>query len=239
MLLLDQTLATPEENLALDEALLDVAEQSAAPCELLRLWEPACAMVVVGRSSRYEQEVRVAACRSLGVPVLRRTSGGAAIVTGPGCLMYAVVLSYRNWPHLRAIDEAHRFVLGNIAAALARSVPDVAHQGTSDLTLRGRKFSGNSLRCRRENMLYHGTLLYDFPLELIDCCLPMPARQPHYRQGRPHDAFVTNLPLPREVVRAALIEAWSAHAPLDDWPRDLTVQLARDKYSDPAWNMRL
>ncbi len=36
----------------------------------------------------------------LGIPVLRRASGGAAIVIGPGCLMYALVLSYELRPSL-------------------------------------------------------------------------------------------------------------------------------------------
>ena len=47
-------------------------------------------MVVVGRSSRLDEEVHLDACRAAGVPVLRRPSGGAAIVSGPGCLMYAL-----------------------------------------------------------------------------------------------------------------------------------------------------
>ena len=39
MKLLDLTLETPAENLALDEALLEEAEQSTKPTEVLRLWE--------------------------------------------------------------------------------------------------------------------------------------------------------------------------------------------------------
>ena len=76
-------------------------------------------MVVVGRSSRVAAEVRLDACRELGIPVLRRPSGGAAVVAGPGCLMYALVLSYRLRPELRVVAAAHRWVLGTLAAALA------------------------------------------------------------------------------------------------------------------------
>ena len=107
----DLTLSTPEENLALDEALLDQAEQSPEPLETLRFWEPAALMAVLGRSSHAEVEVDQEACRSDGVPVLRRASGGATILTGPGCLMYALVLSYELRPTLRAVDVAHHVVL--------------------------------------------------------------------------------------------------------------------------------
>ena len=44
-------------------------------------------------------------------------------------------------------------------------------QGTSDLAIGDLKFSGNSARCRRRWLLYHGTLLYDFPLSLVAQCL--------------------------------------------------------------------
>jgi lipoate-protein ligase A len=49
MKLLDLTLPTPAENLALDEALLDAAEAGELPDEVLRLWEFPQAVVVIGR----------------------------------------------------------------------------------------------------------------------------------------------------------------------------------------------
>ncbi len=173
---------------------------------------------------------------ALGVPILRRVSGGAAVVAGPGCLMYALVLSYQLRPHLRVLSEAHRYVLGTLAAALERLAPGVACRGTSDLALDGRKFSGNSARCRRHHLLYHGTLLYDFPLALIGRCLTMPPRMPDYRGGRPHDGFVTNLPLTVEPIRQALVAAWDAREPCDDWPAGRTARLVAEKYGRPQWN---
>src|SRR5688500_8323897 len=99
MKLLDLTLPSPAENLALDEALLDAAEADSTAEDVLRFWEPANYCVVVGRSSQVVVEVNLEACRRRGIPVVRRSSGGAAIVAGPGCLMYAVVLSYHRQPH--------------------------------------------------------------------------------------------------------------------------------------------
>lgn len=45
---LDLTLPTPAENLALDEALLEEAENAAKPLETLRFWEPPQNMAIVG-----------------------------------------------------------------------------------------------------------------------------------------------------------------------------------------------
>ena len=184
---------------ALDEALLDEAEAAGQGHEVLRLWEPEQTLVVVGRSSQVAQEVDLAACRRDGVAVLRRASGGAAIVSGGGCLMYAVVLSHQSHPELRSIDAAHRHVLGNLAGRLGRFAAGIARRGVSDLAIGERKFSGNSLRIKRTHLLYHGTLLYDFPLEAIGRYLIEPPRQPEYRHRRPHASFVTNLPAARKL----------------------------------------
>ncbi|HIQ22135.1 MAG TPA: lipoate--protein ligase family protein [Planctomycetes bacterium] len=236
MLLLDLTLPTPAENLALDEALLEEAEAAGRPLETLRLWEPSHLFVVVGRSSQRAQEVRLEACREAGVAVLRRASGGAAVVVGPGCLMYTAVLSYQLRPALRAVDHAHRFVLERIARSLRRLVPSVRRCGISDLALDDRKFSGNSMRTKRTHFLYHGTLLYDFPLRWADRLLNTPPRQPTYRRRRSHGQFLINLPLSLTPLRAALIEAWPISGPRRDWPRQDTLRLVAERYGRREWH---
>lgn len=236
------TLETPAANLALDEALLDAAVEGELPGEVLRLWEPADFFVVLGRSSRLD-EVNQAACRADDVPVLRRPSGGATIVAGPGCLMYAVVLDLDHRPELRSVDRAHSYILDKNAAALAPLAAGIALKGTSDLTLPAaqsngeppRKFSGNSLRLKRNCLLYHGTILYDFPLKQLGCWLATPARTPKYRDDRAHETFVTNFPARREAMTAALIDAWKAMKPLTDWPRQRTEELAAGRYASAAW----
>ncbi len=239
MKLLDLSLPTPAQNLALDEALLEEAEEGSGPDELLRIWESPQPCVVIGRSSRVANEVNVSECRRLGIPVLRRCSGGTAVVTGPGCLMYGVVLSYQHRPQLRVLDHAHAFILDAMAEALSVLAPGVERLGTSDLTRQKLKFSGNSLRCKREHLLYHGTILYRFPLTVIGQCLGTPPRQPEYRQDRDHDRFVDNFPATREQLRAAIRQAWSVSEVLEDWPAARVARLVAERYSQPSWNERL
>lgn len=236
MRLLDLTLSEPAENLALDEALLEQVDADPSADEVLRLWESPQPMVVVGRSTRVGQEVHVGACHQQGLPILRRTSGGAAIVAGPGCLMFAVILSLRLRPELTMIEQAHRFVSDRMTEALRPLVEKIMAEGTSDLAIDGKKVSGNSLRVKREALLYHGTLLYDFPLETIGQFLQTPPRQPAYRAGRPHDTFVANLPATADSLRNRLIETWQADKSLEDWPEARTKELATTRYHSKAWN---
>lgn len=244
MLRLSLTLNTPAENLALDEALLDSAEAAGPAAEYLRLWESPGPIVVLGRSSRVAEEVDTAECARRGVPVLRRSSGGATIVAGPGCLMYAVVLGYERRTEALGIHASHGYVLDRLVAALKPLAPNVIRAGTSDLALleksglnAARKFSGNSLRVKRTHFLYHGTLLYDFDLSLVSGLLQTAPRQPEYRRARDHGDFVTNLPLTRPVIERALHAAWPTQQELVNWPRERALQLVQERYQLDAWNL--
>jgi lipoate---protein ligase len=236
--LLELTLSTPRQNLALDEALLERLEQQPAR-ECLRLWESPQSFVVLGRSSPISVEVDQEYCRQSNIQILRRASGGQSVVAGPGCLMYAVVLDLRIRPELRMVDRVHQYVLSRLQLGLKRLGIDCQVSGTSDLTIGPRKFSGNSLRCRKNAVLYHGTLLYDFPIEFIQRCLRRPVRQPDYRADRSHESFLMNLPVSVNDLRQVLTEVWNAEGAEQDVPQDLVNALAEEKYGSDEWTNKV
>jgi len=229
----DLSLPDVAMNLALDEALLDQTVSSGD--EFFRLWESETPAVIIGRASKIEEEVNLAFCEKTSLPVFRRCSGGLAVVIGPGCLMYSVILSKRRNPTLAIVDHCHDFVLQRIRSALNRLSLDVRISGTSDLTVDGQKCSGNSLRSKREAILYHGTLLYDASIIQISRCLHMPPRAPDYRAERTHDEFLTNLAVDRDLLRTALRQAWPCEGPADEWPRGRTERLVIEKYGSKDW----
>lgn len=207
--LCDATLASPTENLDFDLALVRAVQADPAAATL-RVWEAAQHAVIVGRSNDIEQEVDVAACQADGVPIVRRPSGGGAVVIGPGCLCFSLALPIPGHHAELGISGITRAVMQHLAASLAVPHEDVQVQGISDLVLRNRKFSGNSQRWLRTAFLHHGTILYEFDLERLERYLNQPSRQPEYRQGRPHREFVTNLTRPRESLIRSLAGTWNA-----------------------------
>lgn len=237
MQFLDITFDDPASNLSLDEALLETAEMADDHPEVLRIWESPVPMVVCGRSSPVETEVNLSFCREHGIGVYRRCSGGATVVAGPGCLMYAVLLDFRMRPELKMLEAAHRFVMDQTRMALQRLGIETQMQGTSDLTLGDRKISGNSMRSKRNWMIYHGTLLYDFDLSLITNCLGTPVRQPDYRDGREHDQFLTQLDTNASSLRRALQAQWGATNSMSDWPIEKTDELLK-KYRSEEWTFK-
>lgn len=242
MTLLDITLPSPAENLALEEALLDAAE-SGLGGEVLRFWESPTPFVVVGYANKIAAEVNVAACEAKGIPILRRCSGGGTVVQGPGCLNYAVILRITADGPTRSISAANQFIMERNRRALASQTSDFRLQ-TSDFRVRGHtdlaiddlKFSGNSQRRRKNFLLFHGSLLLNFHLPLISELLNMPSLQPDYRDGRTHEQFITNLNLPAEAVKHAIIAEWQATEPVTPLP--CIPQDMLQKYSSTEWSKK-
>lgn len=237
MRLLDLTLPTPAENLALDEALLLAAEE-AGGSEVLRLWELPTVAVVVGAGGSVTIDVNVPTCAADGVPVLRRASGGGTVLLGPGCLCFSLVLAYDRAAGLNEIPASNRYVLGRIRNALRAVAPDVAIEGTSDLAVSGRKFAGNAQQRKRRHFLHHGTLLCGFDLDLIPKYLSAPERQPEYRRERPHTDFVMNLAATVAEAKRLLVAEWQPEGEGEAVPLDRVAELVREKYASPEWNLR-
>src|SRR6516165_7825972 len=99
---LDLTLATAEENIALDEALLLEAEAGRGG-EILRLWEWQSPAVILGAGCRLNEDVDETACQSDRVPILRRSSGGGTVLLNAGCLCFTLILNYNRDPALGEI----------------------------------------------------------------------------------------------------------------------------------------
>ncbi len=238
MTLLDLTLPSPAENLALEEALLDAAEAGQSG-EVLRFWESPTPFIVVGYANKTATEVNVAACEARGIPILRRCSGGGTVVQGPGCLNYAVILRITESGPTRNISAANGYVMERARRAISQLLaPNSQLQiaGHTDLALGPLKFSGNAQRRRKNFLLFHGTLLLNFDLPLISTLLKMPSLQPDYREGRAHEQFIMNLKLPTETVKQAVAAAWQAVETTQQAPR-ISLELLQ-KYNSVEWNRR-
>ena len=240
---LDLTFPTPAENLACDEALLDLCESDSAT-EILRFWESPTHFVVVGYGNHVDREVEVAACDRAGIPILRRCSGGGTVLQGPSCLNYALILRSDSGSPLESISSTNCHIMSTQRDALRNLGLDVAIQGCTDLVCTStppRKFSGNSQRRKRHSLLFHGTFLYAFDLTLIEKALKFPSQQPNYRESRRHANFVNNVAISPFQIKSTLKEAWSGNAPFTQiGPLTTSIaMLTASKYSLTSWNRKI
>ena len=235
---LDLSFPSPEENLACDEALLDLSEQGSGG-ETLRFWESEKDFIVLGYSNKAGTEAHLDECHKYGAPVFRRPSGGGTVVQGKGCLNFSVILRIPDSGPLTNLTGTNHFIMERNREALAPLLTGkVEVQGTSDLTLNGLKFSGNAQRRKRHFLLFHGTFLYHFDLAKITKYLHLPSRQPDYRKSRAHENFVTNIPLTPEQIKQALKKEWKTDQHFANIPRQIMNELIQTQYSRGEWNFK-
>lgn len=233
---LDLTLPMPAENLACDEALLDFCEETDGP-EILRVWEPSDYFIVVGYANKVNLEVNCRAATAQAIPILRRCSGGGTIVQGRGCLNYSLILNFAKNNHLQTIAGVNRFIMSRHCELFQKLFQEnVAIQGHTDLTIDGRKFSGNAQRRKKNFLLFHGTFLLDFDITMVEQLLQMPSKQPDYRSNRAHGDFLTNLSMQSAHLKTYLRNAWKAFEPLATVP-ETSLSLI-EKYRSPEWNLK-
>ncbi|MBK8480060.1 MAG: hypothetical protein IPL40_02625 [Proteobacteria bacterium] len=189
-----------------DDALIAAAEQGErAGWRVYRLDRT---VIVLGRGSRAEREVDLAACERDGVPLLRRRGGGCTVVLDPGNVIVSVCLPLEGISG--NLCQLHRLSdwLGEGLKRLGAE--GVERQGICDLAQAGRKISGACLYRARGLLYYSATVLVEARLELLGRYLLHPPREPDYRAGRPHEEFVGALRLPRPLPAAEVAAALSA-----------------------------
>ncbi|MBI5445083.1 MAG: lipoate--protein ligase family protein [Deltaproteobacteria bacterium] len=161
----------PSVNMAVDEALLRLhAEGEAPPTVRFYQWSPPA--VSLGRFQRLNA-FDLGACRRLGLTVVRRSTGGRAVLH-QGDLTYSVVAGTADGvppPVAASYDLVSRGLAeglrllgvevepGREATKAAGPAVCFLRSAAGDLTHRGRKFVGSAQSWRGESMLQHGSVL--------------------------------------------------------------------------------
>ena len=197
MRFLNHTSGTPQGDLALEEALHLCVEEGVSP-NTWRVWQPAVRSVILGTGQECALEANLELARAENVPVLRRHSGGGAVVIGPGALNFSAFYRFADLPGSETIRGAMYAALAPLIGLLERWGMVVRDAGYSDLAILAadgtlRKIAGNSQARKRRSVVVHGTLLADPDWTSIERLLRFPSSIPEYRAGRGHREFLTSL----------------------------------------------
>lgn len=127
--------------------------------------------VIFGRHQIIEAEVNLPFCRRKGIEFYRRKSGGGCVYADSDNLMLCMVASSADVPATFA-----RYCEAVAGALRGLGVPAEV-SGRNDITIEGRKVSGNSfLRIPPSRSIVHGTMLLDSDPETMSRALT-PSRE--------------------------------------------------------------
>jgi lipoate-protein ligase A len=157
----------------------------------VRVYRLADTVAVLGSGSRPEAELNLDACRADAVPVLRRRGGGCAVVLDPGNVIVSVVASGLPFGrHRQHFDALSAWLVDGLTGV---GVVGVEQAGICDLVVGDRKVGGACLHRCRDLLYYSASLLIDPDVAKVDRYLRHPPREPEYRRGRSHAAFMGSL----------------------------------------------
>ena len=237
MLYLESASTDPYYNLALEQVVFDGPGQHETCC---MLWQNHNT-IVVGKHQNTLQEVNMAYVREHDVRVARRLSGGGAVYHDMGNVNFTFIA-----PH-RGVEMDFSAFCRPVAAALAQLGVTAEISGRNDMTIDGKKFSGNSQYIKHGRVMHHGTILYDSDLSVVGLALRVPEDKIISKGLQSVRSRVTNVrpyvkeDLPTSEFLARLRRAlWDMHhmEPLELTPEQLerTEHLRKTLYSTWEWN---
>jgi len=238
-----------EENggmqMAIDEAILISKSQGTVP-DTLRFytWKPPA--VSIGFFQGIHEEIDMEKAKKNGVDVVRRITGGGAVLH-ENELTYSLVVS--EGVVSNDISESYREICGGLVEGLKLLGVKAEFRPINDIVVNERKISGSAQTRRNGVVLQHGTLLLDVNPERMFSILKVPEEKMRDKIVKDVRKRVTSLREERgdvslEKVESSLRKGFEkvfgvrlVKEELTEEEVTLAGKLFKEKYSTERWNL--
>ena len=152
----------PYYNLALEQFVFDRLSRENS---YFMLWQNHNT-IVVGKHQNTIEEINAAFVKERDITVVRRLSGGGAVYHDLGNLNFTFITGAGD-----AGGIEFSVFCEPIKMALRSFGVPVEILGRNDMTVEGKKFSGNAQYIKQNRVMHHGTILYDCDLDILSRAL--------------------------------------------------------------------
>ena len=211
---------------------------------VLMLWQTD-KTVMLGNNQVAEAEIDLEFALTSAIKIVRRSSGGGAIYTDPGTVLYTVIE-----PLTGDTSEHRERVAATVINALGQMGVAAVREGRNDILIDGRKISGFAQYTSANHVCTHGSLLYDTDLDTLTNVLIANAAKLHPKGIASIRSRVTNIkPYMKEkctvdeficLLKKELLNNQSYKVyELNTMENDIITRIYNEKYANPEWNLRM
>ena len=200
---LNLTTTDPAFNLAVEEYVFDYLPKDRM---YVMLWQNDNA-IIIGKNQNTLAEINESYVKEQGIRVVRRLSGGGAVYHDMGNLNFTVI----------ADAQGENLDFGRFCALVVKALQRVGVKaeinGRNDMTIDGKKFSGNAQYVRNGRIMHHGTILFDSNMSVLSGALQVDPSKIQAKGIKSVRSRVTNVRpyLPKDLTlsqfRAFLLES--------------------------------
>lgn len=158
MVYIESPSTDPYFNLALEQHVFDNLDRGK---EYFMLWQNHNT-IVVGKYQNTAREINHGFVKEKEIQVVRRLSGGGAVYHDMGNLNFTFIA---NAAQAEKLNFA--IFIQPIVNTLAEFGVKAEMSGRNDITIDGKKFSGNSQYIKQKRVMHHGTILYSSDLSMV------------------------------------------------------------------------
>src|ERR671914_759986 len=225
-------------NMALDEVLMNCINYHNMPILRIYGWQPPT--VSIGYFQSMDEEVNIKRCRQMGIDVVRRMTGGGAVLHESE-LTYSFITNV----YPKNIMESYNLICDAIVMCINKLGFNAKFAPLNDIIVNGKKVSGNAQTRKKDTLLHHGTILLNVNLEKMFSVLKVPSEKVKDKMIDDAKGRVRGLNKTFEQVAYNLKESFSEKFGAEIIVDSLTIKeeestkkLAKEKYTSDQWNRK-